>query len=149
MKIGPLPFFSAYPFENFLQLLKKLLRKSDKHLQQVVKRVYELSKILSFKKTGEKSKSKIKFGKQHVDGPLPTSISNAKQYESMELGSWYLCPKSEGDRCVYIEIESKKIVVDVENIIASPQGFFIVGKRFTQLDNIFEYPLESKNLDIF
>ena len=146
---GPLPFFSAYPFENFLQLLKKLLRKSDKPLQQVVKRVYEITKILSGKQAIEKSTSRKTFGKQHSNGPIPASLSNAKQYESMELGSWYLCPKSEGDRCVYIEIDRKIIVVDVENIVASPQGFFIVGKRFTQLDNIFEYPLASKNLDIF
>lgn len=39
---GPLDSSSAFPFENFLQLFKKFIRKGDKPLQQVVKRLNEM-----------------------------------------------------------------------------------------------------------
>ena len=65
------------------------------------------------------------------------------------MGPSYLCPKSEGDRCGYIEINGKTAVVDIDNVIACPKGLFIVGKRFTRLDNVFTYPVESSKLDIF
>ena len=146
---GPLPFFSAYPFENFLQLLKKLLRKSDKPLQQVIKRIYEMATILSGKVNTVRSRNAPKFGKEHFNGPLTAFLSHSKQYESVQLGPSYLCPKSEGDRCAYIEINGITAVVDIDNVIACPKGLFIVGKRFTRLDNVFTYPVESSKLDIF
>ena len=39
---GSLDSFSAYPFENHLQRIKNLVRKSAKPLQQIVKRLSEL-----------------------------------------------------------------------------------------------------------
>ena len=38
---GNLDSFSAYPFENYLQEIKNLVRKSSKPLQQIVKRLSE------------------------------------------------------------------------------------------------------------
>jgi len=40
-RLGPLDSFSAFPFENFLFTLKKLLRKFDKPLQQICNRLDE------------------------------------------------------------------------------------------------------------
>ena len=40
-KFGPLDKFSAFKFENKLQEIKKLIRKHDKHLQQLVRRITE------------------------------------------------------------------------------------------------------------
>jgi hypothetical protein len=42
MRFGPIYSFSAYPFENFLGIIKRLLRKSERPLQQIVKRIYEV-----------------------------------------------------------------------------------------------------------
>lgn len=41
---GTLDHFSAFPFENKLQQLKRLVHKGDKPLPQVVKRIYEIGK---------------------------------------------------------------------------------------------------------
>lgn len=40
-RFGPLDDYSAYAFENYLQKLKNLLRKSAKPLPQIVKRIFE------------------------------------------------------------------------------------------------------------
>ena len=43
MTRGPVEPFSAFPFENYLYTIKKLLRKWHKPLQQIVKRLRELT----------------------------------------------------------------------------------------------------------
>lgn len=43
-KFDPLGDFSAFKYENYLQTLKKLLRKYDKPLQQIVRRYTEYKK---------------------------------------------------------------------------------------------------------
>ena len=43
-KFGPLDAFSAFPFENHLQTIKHLLRKHDKPLPQVIRRLLEIEK---------------------------------------------------------------------------------------------------------
>lgn len=40
-KFGPLNNFSAFKFENYMQILKKYIRKADKSLQQVIWRYIE------------------------------------------------------------------------------------------------------------
>ena len=42
MRFGPIYTFSAYPFENFLGIIKRLLLKSERPLQQIIKRLYEM-----------------------------------------------------------------------------------------------------------
>lgn len=45
-RFGPLDYFSAFPFENHLQLLKKKMRSPNKPLQQLFKRVNEKQQLL-------------------------------------------------------------------------------------------------------
>jgi len=40
-KFGPLDCFSSFRYENYLQIFKKLLKRHDKPLQQVVRRYIE------------------------------------------------------------------------------------------------------------
>ena len=150
LKYGPLPSFSAYPFENFMQILKKLLRKDDRPLQQVVKRIFEIMKVLAGRNVQKRSVNSKSFGKEHTAGPIPHYLSNgAKQYETIELGPWYICPSSLADCCVYVKVDGKISVVDVCNIVACPRGQFIVGRKFTVLENLYSYPLESKKINEF
>jgi len=45
-KFGTLQEFSAFPFENYLQSILKLIRKNDKPLEQIVRRISEQNFIL-------------------------------------------------------------------------------------------------------
>ena len=40
-RFGPLDRYSAFPFENKLGILKRMLRKYDLPMQQIVKRIHE------------------------------------------------------------------------------------------------------------
>lgn len=44
-KFGPLDNISAFPFENYLKQLKEMVRKHDKPLQQITKRLNEKNSI--------------------------------------------------------------------------------------------------------
>lgn len=68
LKHGPLDGFSAFPFENYLCLLKKTVRKFKYPLQQVVRREVERRSIATLQIP--KSIKSIKFKKEHSNGPI-------------------------------------------------------------------------------
>jgi len=47
IKFGSLNKLSAFPFENFMQVLKNLLRAKNKELSQVIRRVYERQQLFN------------------------------------------------------------------------------------------------------
>ena len=72
LRFGSLPNFAAYPFENYLQVLKKMLRKCDRPLQQIVRRVTELENV------------KTSFKKQD------TGVKRCIFVENISVAHWYL-----------------------------------------------------------
>jgi hypothetical protein len=114
LRFGPLQNFSAYPFENFLQYLKKLLRMRNQSLQQIVKRVVELGKANLTKKIVKFDTRSRSFRLQHDSGPLiPNLVQNSMQYKEMYFGPWFLSCRVP-DNCVYLADAS---VIRIENII--------------------------------
>lgn len=77
-KFGSMDSFSAFPFENYLQSIKKLIRKSEKPAQQIANRLNEKDSIMFKKKI-------IKHvPKEHYSGPLlPNTYS--PQYSSSQI----------------------------------------------------------------
>ena len=43
---GPLDKFSAFPFENYMQTFKRMIRSNSQHLSQMVRRVSEIDNIV-------------------------------------------------------------------------------------------------------
>ncbi|CAN7951661.1 unnamed protein product, partial [Ixodes pacificus] len=92
---GPLDSFSAFPFENYLGQLKRLIRSGNLPLQQAVRRMSERNKtscILSV------SNEVTLLKKEHDKGPVPNNF-NGGQYRQLVLKDMFLST-SHGDNCV-------------------------------------------------
>ena len=68
---GPLDHFSAFAFENFMQELKKLVRKPNLVLEQVVLRMSERSKLSSKLPRCMSRENKMVLKMAHSNGPIP------------------------------------------------------------------------------
>ena len=142
VRFGPLHNFSAFPFENYLQSLKKMLRKSEKPLQQVVKRLIEIDNVRFSSKAAKIPE--LVFRREHNDGPLFPGYSG-KQYKNVTFKKNFLSSCSP-DSCVYLKDFS---IVKIENILEIDQQAFIVGRKFVNKQDLYTYPLKSSHLHIF
>ncbi|KAF4529082.1 hypothetical protein B566_EDAN014457 [Ephemera danica] len=89
-KFGPLDNYSAFRYENFLQCLKKMLRKSIQPLQQVYKRIYELRNCFQRKDIPTKFSE---FKEKNKNVLLPHTMTSPC-YTSFKLNSSKITCKS-------------------------------------------------------
>ena len=144
MMFGPLYSFSAYVFENKLGTIKRLLRKSEKPLEQIIKRLAELQQNSS--PNVSTSDSKFHFRVEHKNGPLlPLFINGSKQFGIVEYKKFTLTLK-DGDNCVLLH---ERVVVKIENIVELSCKPFIIGRNFRNLKNLYPHPFDSTDFDIF
>lgn len=138
-RFGPLYFFSAYRFENYYGLMKKFLKKSDKPLEQLVKRLDENRRNFQLPKEPINVRG-IKFNKIHCNGPLLANIQGA-QYKSAEnVGLWKVTCEPP-DNCVMLTDLS---IVIVHNLIKTPTNrCILIGKKFLVQNDFFDYPIAS------
>lgn len=84
MRFGPMYSFSAFLSENFLGIIKRLLRKSERKLQQIVKRIYEIQ--LSYRTMGPIEKNSNVLKLPHKGGILlPHMNRRTPQYRLLQL----------------------------------------------------------------
>jgi len=79
-RFGTLDTFSSFKYENYLQILKKLLRKHDQPLQQVVRRYIERNNIEPHKLHTTLSDFVIDRKSIHIKGPLIEGCCNPQYY---------------------------------------------------------------------
>lgn len=104
---GCLDKFSAFPFENFICTLKRMIRKGNQPLQQLVRRLGELDVIVS--KHNRISKNSIDyFSKQHNDGPLTKNRKYDNEFRIMHKSS--IIFYSEDDKLDCVPLKNNSIV---------------------------------------
>lgn len=138
---GAIDNFSAFPFENALGGLKKLIRKPNNILQQLVSRLSEKSTSCN---TKFEMKHVFVVKKEHTMGPIPQLYCALKQYRSLQLRSFFISIK-QGDNCI-LTTGGKACLV--RNILSNGSACFIVVEEFSLSYNFFEYPLPSRQLNI-
>ena len=129
---------SAFPFENFLSNLKRMVRKPEFPLAQIVRRLSEKADVKVDKP------SYPKFSKGHENGPLPDVLVDGQQYQKVQTENYILktCVKDSsvrilGEFCI------------LKNIILSEEGqISVVYQSFQTVEIFFTVPLESKLLGI-
>jgi len=141
-RFGILDNISAFPFENYLGKLKKLIRKPSQPLVQVVHRLTEQGSI---SKSLWQNKSQCKLKKKHFSGPVPNQLKGGLQYESVIINDKRVATIHEGDNCFQI---SEDIVL-VKNIIQLNGVTYLVFSCFTNCGSLVDYPFPSCKVGIY
>ena len=151
-KFGALDKFSAFKYENFYQILAKLIREGEKPLQQLVNRCAEM-KSCGFWPDIFKSPDHVSMQHSqpiqtkgvHCDGPLLKGFTNP-QFHSCTVQGGCTVKFSQADKCCILHDGS---VVLVENFATSQQGqTLVIGRTPLKKENLYEFPCESSMLGI-
>lgn len=139
---GNLDRISAFPFENFLGKLKKLVRGPLNPLTQVMRRLSEMENG-SYSPNVKEATQKLE--NEHMDGPVPECFSRQVRQYKVLVSDDVVVKVKERDCC--IKIENKLVLV--QNIVEDKGVVYIVAKEYKQVDHFFTYPIDSRELGIF
>jgi len=117
---GPLDGFSAFPFENHMQNLKRMLRAKNKPFQQCVNRIYEMDEI-------ERTKVALK----------PKLGSKLLDLNKNELSF------KQPDNCC-LTTEYKFVLV-----LGASESDEVICQEFLDFRRFYSYPIDSIHLKIF
>lgn len=141
-EFGPLDKFSAFKFENFMQTLKKGIRKQEKPLQQLINRTQEQNVA---------NKNKISsicwpaYLNNYFNGPILNYQQPFQQFKEIKFKTFTL-KIFEPDNCCSLKNGS---VVCLENIIQTNTESVIIGKEYLTKTNFYTEPCESSELGIY
>lgn len=134
-KFGSLDNISAFPFENFLHQLKRMVRKPTFPLSQIIRRLSEEDSYQS------ERKAYPILTKSHSKGPLPDNLGEDTytQFSKVEVEKYVL--KLNGkDNCVRI---SGRICL-IKNIMLEDSGIYLVFQSFKKSEDFFYFSLVFK-----
>jgi hypothetical protein len=138
---GCLDNISAFPFENFLGQLKKLVRQPNFPLQQVIRRLSERKE----KSVVMNNIHRPQVKQRHSDGPVLPNMGACKQYKELLMESQKILVK-EGDNCVKVN----DCIGLVRNILVmNMDKLYILVEYFHRISDFFDYPLSSKKIGIY
>lgn len=136
---GSLDSYSAFQFENFMQVLKKLIRKHSAPLPQIMKRLEELEGFCC--KTGDDKPFTLKH--EHCTGPISDCLDKRgnNQFKVAKFKSFILDVDHEKNR--FCSLSDNSIVV-IFNFVATEEENLLIGKKFRKKRRLF-----SRSLSIF
>jgi len=104
-RFGTLDNFSAFPFENALKHIKKLVRKPSLPLKQLTNRLFEKQKFGKTETFAFRDMNAAVFKKEHFLGPVPCDLVNVpvKQYDQLYYRDMFIAV-SRGDNCVSLAV---------------------------------------------
>lgn len=141
--LGPLDNFSAFKFENYMQVLKNKLRKHEKPLEQIINRIKEME-VINFKNRN-KSVSCPLFEKKHFDGPIFPNQFSESQYKQLTFKNYSLTT-SEPNNCCCLNDGTIVLIKNFANINSKS---FVFGHRYLTKTPYYEKPCESSEINIF
>ncbi|KAI9558376.1 hypothetical protein GHT06_015147 [Daphnia sinensis] len=144
LKFGVLENFSAYRFENFYGNMKKYLIKSEKPLQQFVKRQVEEENCKLFSRPSVPAMlPKLKCVEPHNDGPLVQNLVGCQFYTAQIKGIGIIKSRSLADSCVFL---SDMSVIEVKNFVIVGDATFVIGHLYKTQQSYSVYPFQSSNI---
>jgi len=149
-KFGPLDRCSCFPFENYMKFLKKMIRKHEKPLEQVIKRYEEISEFC--KPTLIKSNNQIHIMKEHHDGPIVEHCTGWSQFKCIMINNLKIVTTSNSDCYIGYELQGKLIICKIYNICKKSnnnnENIMFIVKVFKKIEMFFDKPINSFKLGI-
>ncbi|XP_070527391.1 uncharacterized protein [Cardiocondyla obscurior] len=136
-QFGSLDNFSAFKFENYMQVLKNYLRKADKPLEQIVQRYMEEEINLNTAPI-DSLDSEHNLLSSHTDGPL-LHYCNNPQYKVVKFKGLTFKAKTLADSCCGLSCGA---IVCIENVAhCTKQNIpVIIGYQFLDKKDLFITP---------
>jgi len=138
---GPLDSFSAFPFENHLCSIKRMVRKCSAPLAQVLRRLSE-QRQFGMTKNPVHCKASFELYSPHTNGPLPSDYQFAQQYTRLRKLDTVISVAG-GDCCVAVSGSGPMLV---RNIISMSHELFLVCQPLKMVKDLYTLPLQSSNL---
>ena len=137
-RYGPLDNVSAFPFENHLHSIKKLVRKPQHVIQQIVRRLAESNHRCNQQQANH-------YGQIHTAGPLPHALlsTHCVQYKSINTAAFYIST-SDGNNCCGIGND----IAIVKNIVLHNDVTYVIVHKCLERKDFFSYPVHSSFLGI-
>lgn len=144
-RYGPLGCCSAFPFENYMQFLKALLRKPDKPLEQVIMRYHEGDNLVLQTKLTQNTNNLLGA---HNKGPLINNVTINPQYRTLVKDNFKLKIIIDADS--YFCTNNNDIVKLVNIAHLKESGdVVLIGKKFIQKKDFYTHPIKSSHLNIY
>lgn len=129
-KYGPLDHYSAFPFENYLGCLKRMIRSPKKPLAQILRRLQE---NMLAKKTVSDS-NRFQFSGPHENGPVPFEDFTWKQFKKISFKNSFFAISTFSLADSFCLMDGN-MVVQIHNILVNSEDIaFVIGKEFTKSD---------------
>lgn len=138
---GTLDSFSAFPYENFLGVIKSQLRSTHRSLQQLANKDMETQGALV--NPSPRNNSNFVTLKKPFDGY--NLLLEGQQYATVITKDFTLNTNQANRYFKTIDDE----VVRLYCVIDSHRGIIVVGKRFKRYENYYTFSIESSKLSIF
>lgn len=144
-RFGPLPNISAYPFENALCRIKRLLRHGNLPLSQIAKRLVEQTFTNNLVLRYSENEYKLIAEKENVE----------ENHKLPDCGKVYESVRIEGEYCIKPDSKNKwfmtadnKIVAMINAKIYNGQ-IHIYGYPLKKCFDFWEHPFKSSFLNIY
>lgn len=152
IKFGELQSFSAYPFENMLGYIKRLLRNGRNPLAQVAKRLTELTRVDGSANNIVSESSKLVLSKPNHGKDVPLNFQlTAKNgnelefYSKIEMADFVLST----DTANRWFLTQKNEIVCLKNILSVQNNVSLFGSPMIKTTAFFEKPIKSSALHIY
>lgn len=136
---GCLDTFSAFPFENYMKTLKKMLRKSEKPLSQLNNRIHEYTTRCMHHVNHSTDKPLLLKPDEKT---LPLNCTHS--HKKIKFEDFVLTCKSPNN-CCYLKDGS---VLCIKHIGFKNDIPVVLGNKYIDLRSIPTYPCNSQNLNI-
>jgi len=142
---GALDNVSCFPYENYMQKIKRMVRKGQNPIAQIMRRAAEKQMCDHLSNSSSISSAPGVHKMPHSSGPLPKGQWACQQYKQYCSHSIFVSCQ-DGDNCFMINDQC----IVVQNILLTVSNeTLIVYEFFKFKEPLFLYPLNSLELGIF